>query len=157
MRESGLGFWVMASPCLRGERGAKATVPMADPRCACCWRRYVLVSRVRTLDSLRLLQDDVDGRQALSRLKHDEYLAAWEKGYDPLTGRWSDELAVAALKDLRRERLSTKQKRVDAKKKTTAVKKKLVAAARKRAPASIPAGPAAPAKRVRGVPTVPPA
>ena len=40
----------------------------------------MLVSRVRTLDSLRLLQDDVAGRQALSRLKHDEYLAAWERG-----------------------------------------------------------------------------
>ena len=108
---------------------------------------------MRTLDSLRLLQDDVVGRQALSRLKHDEYLAAWEKGYDPLTGRWSDELAVAALKNLRRDRLSTKQKRVDAKKKATAVKKKLVkgAASRKRAPASVPAA-AMPAKRVTRVP-----
>ena len=111
---------------------------------------------MRTLDSLRLLQDDVVGRQALSRLKHDEYLAAWERGYDRQSGRWSDALAVAALKDLRRERLSKKQKLADAKKKATAVKEKLVkgAASRKRAPASVPAAaaPAAPAKRVTRVP-----
>ena len=107
----------------------------------------MLVSRVRTLDSLRLLQDDVVGRQALTRLKHDEYLAAWERGYDPQSGRWSDALAVASLKDLRRGRLLKKQKLVDAKKKATAVKKKLVgAASRKRAPASVPAA-AMPAKR----------
>ena len=112
----------------------------------------MLVSRVRTLDSLRLLQDDVVGRQALSRLKHDEYLAAWERGYDRQSGRWSDALAVAALKDLRREQLSKKRKLADAKKKATAVKKKLVgAASRKRAPATAPAAaqPVASARRPR--------
>ena len=31
MRECGLGFWVIASYCLRGESGANATAPMADP------------------------------------------------------------------------------------------------------------------------------
>ena len=112
----------------------------------------MLVSRVRTLDSLRLLQDDVVGRQALSRLKHDEYLAAWERGYDRQSGRWSDALAVAALKELRRERLSKKQKLADAKKKATAVKKKLARVApNKRAPAIVhaTAAPVAPAKRGR--------
>ena len=41
---------------------------------------YVLISRVRTLNSLRLLQDDPDGQRSLHSLKHDEFLAAWERG-----------------------------------------------------------------------------
>ena len=41
------------------------------------------MSRVRTLDSLRLLQVDQDGLRSLSGLKHDEYLAAWERGGGP--------------------------------------------------------------------------
>ena len=84
-------------------------LPWPTRFCACCfWRRYVLVSRVRTLDSLRLLQADQDGLRSLSGLKHDEYLAAWERGYDHRTGRWSDALAVAALRSLRQKRLSRK-------------------------------------------------
>ena len=126
----------------------------------CIRRRYVLVSRVRTLDSLRLLQFDLEGHQALSRLKHDEYLAAWERGYDQQTGRWSDAHAVAALKELRRTRVSTRQKLAEAKRKATAVKHKLVGgASRKCAPkrVSAAAAPTAPNKRARRPATVPPA
>ena len=81
---------------------------------------YVLVSRVRTLDSLRLLQDDPDGLRALRGLKHDECLAAWERGYTK-EGRWSDALAVAALEELKRQRLSIKQKRASDKKRSGCV------------------------------------
>ena len=126
----------------------------------CIRRRYVLVSRVRTLDSLRLLQFDLEGHQALSRLKHDEYLAAWERGYDQQTGRWSDAHAVAALTELRRTRVSTRQKLAEAKRKATAVKHKLVGgASRKCAPkrVSAAAAPTAPNKRARRPATVPPA
>ena len=56
---------------------------------------YVLISRCRTSDSLRLLQYDREGLNAVCALKHDEYLVAWENAYD--NGRWSGPLAVAAL------------------------------------------------------------
>ena len=68
------------------------------------------MSRVRTLDSLRLLQHDEAGLQSLSSLKHDDFLAAWERGYTK-EGWWNDELAAAAWKDLRRERLAKKAKK----------------------------------------------
>ena len=93
---------------------------------------YVLVSRVRTLDSLRLLQHDLAGLVSLSGLKHDEYLAAWEQGYDQ-NGRWSDELAVGALKELRTTRQRLKQQKAAATKRATAEKKLAAAASKKRA------------------------
>ena len=109
---------------------------------------YVLVSRVRTLDSLRLLQLDQAGLASLKGLKHDEHLAAWSRGYDE-RGRWSDELAVAAYKNVQRARQSDKQKRADAKKKATAdAKKKATADAKKKATAGVNVKKGASAKRV---------
>ena len=65
--------------------------------------------RVRTLDSLRILQKDDDGLQALRNLRHDEYLVAWERAYTRPQGRWDDTLAVAALKDVRYAKQRAKQ------------------------------------------------
>ena len=75
---------------------------------------YVLISRCRTSDSLRLLQHDSDGLAAVRALKHDEYLAAWEGGY--ADGRWSDELCMVALKRVRRARQQAREARDAAKK-----------------------------------------
>ena len=125
------------------------------------------MSRVRTLDSLRLLQHDEAGLQSLSSLKHDDFLAAWERGYTK-EGWWNDELAAAALKDLRRERLAKKQKRADEQKKRTAglkkkpatsVKAAVAPAANKCTAARLPAEtvPAASAKRTKMAHAAPPA
>ena len=46
---------------------------------------YVLISRVRELDGLRLLQKDSAGLWAVSQLTTDEYLHGWEHGYDETT------------------------------------------------------------------------
>ena len=43
---------------------------------------YVLVSRVRNLSALRLLQHDEAALMKVSRVRHDEYLHAWDNGYD---------------------------------------------------------------------------
>ena len=94
---------------------------------------YVLISRCRTSDSLRLLQYDPEGLNAVCALKHDEYLVAWEHAYD--TGRWSDALAVAALERVRRERQRAKAARAAEKKKKDAQRtadKRKEAAARRR-------------------------
>ena len=83
---------------------------------------YVLISRVRTSNSLRLLHHDrngpvADGLAALGSLKHDEKLVAWERGYDA-NGVWSDQLALQALKRVRHDRRASQQVRADAKKAT---------------------------------------
>ena len=130
----------MATWQAAGERPASASLR----------RRYVLVSRVRTLDSLRLLQDDLAGRQALARLRHDVYLGAWERGYDRLSGRWSDDLAAAALKEALRSRQSTKRPQAVAKCKAAAVKTRLAGAVAKKRPlGGLPAA-AAPDDRPAG-------
>ena len=54
---------------------------------------YVLVSRVREAAGLRLLQDDNEGLNAVEELKGDEYLHAWECGYDE-DGCWDDARAA---------------------------------------------------------------
>ena len=94
---------------------------------------YVLISRCRTSDSLRLLQYDAEGLNAVCALKHDEYLVAWENAWDK--GRWSDALAVAALDCVRRERLRAKAARAAEKKERdlqrTADKRKEAAARRR--------------------------
>ena len=94
---------------------------------------YVLISRCRTSDSLRLLQYDPEGLNAVCALKHDEYLVAWENAYD--NGRWSDPLAVAALERVRRERQRAKAARAAEKKEKdvqrTADKRKEAAARRR--------------------------
>ena len=105
---------------------------------------YVLVSRVRTFDSLRLLQRDEEGLRAVAALKHDELLAAWERGYDT-KGHWSDALAVAALKDVRRARMRAKQVRADTQKArsdATAARKRSEAAREAAASAAPPSAPA---------------
>ena len=98
---------------------------------------YVLISRCRTSDSLRLLQYDPEGLNAVCALKHDEYLVAWENAYD--NGRWSDPLAVAALERVRRERQRAKAARAAEKKEKdvqrTADKRKEAAARRREAKA----------------------
>ena len=80
---------------------------------------YVLISRVRTSDSLRLLQVDREALDAVRALKHDELLGAWEGGYDQQSGKWSDDLAVAALARVRRERKAAKDARAAAKQEET--------------------------------------
>ena len=97
---------------------------------------YVLISRVRTFEGLRLLQNDHAGLVAVSSLKHDEMLYAWEHGYDG--GTWSDERAVAALKHMREVRQQAKQaaaaKKNAAKKAAEAKKKDIREALRRRRP-----------------------
>ena len=58
---------------------------------------YVCISRVRILESLRLLQRDEEALNKVKKLKHDDYLSTWERGYDK-DGRWGDELAESAWK-----------------------------------------------------------
>ena len=58
---------------------------------------YVCISRVRTLNSLRLLQRDEEALKKVSKLRHDDFLRAWERGYDK-HGHWSDERAEKAWK-----------------------------------------------------------
>ena len=76
---------------------------------------YVLISRVRTLDSLRLLQYDREALFNVGGKQHPEFLTAWEGGYDT-NGRWDDKLAIAALANVRRVRLQAKQARAAEKK-----------------------------------------
>ena len=69
---------------------------------------YVLVSRVREAAGLRLLQDDNEGLNAVEELKGDEYLHAWECGYDE-DGCWDDARAARALRTTREERENAKK------------------------------------------------
>ena len=61
---------------------------------------YVLISRVRELNGLRLLQVDRAGLATVAELQPDEYLHAWDNGYD-ITGRWSPKRVVAAYQEAR--------------------------------------------------------
>ena len=95
---------------------------------------YVLISRVRALEGLRLLQHDHEGLVAVSSLKHDEMLYAWEHGYG--RGQWSDECAVAALKHIRAVRQQATQAAAAKRKAAVAAaaaKRKAMAAAVKKA------------------------
>ena len=111
---------------------------------------YVLVSRVRELDGLRLLQVDQEGLDAVAALGSDEYLHAWEQGYGD-DGMWSDDRAAAALTALRERRQAARE----AKKKAEAEAWRAAQAARhagqkRAAPAAAPFVPpeAAPRKPV---------
>ena len=73
---------------------------------------YVLVSRVREAAGLRLLQYDEVGLDAVEGLKSDQYLYAWECGYDE-DGCWDVERAASAL---RGQRMAREQARAHAKK-----------------------------------------
>ena len=86
---------------------------------------YVLVSRVRELSGLRLLQHDAAGLSAVSQLSTDEYLHGWERGYSEATGLWDDALAARAMHELRGAR--------DAAKKAAAAAKQAAATAKKAA------------------------
>ena len=61
---------------------------------------YVLISRVRELGGLRLLQRDEAALSAVSQLKTDEYLHGWERGYAAAMGLWDDALAARAVREL---------------------------------------------------------
>ena len=69
---------------------------------------YVLISRVRELGGLRLLQKDDAGLSAVSELLGDEYLHAWECGYDA-DGCWDDARAASALRATREAREAAKK------------------------------------------------
>ena len=88
---------------------------------------YVLISRVRELAGLRLLQEDSAALSAVSQFKTDEYLHGWERGYDAETGLWDDALAARAVRELRKKRDEAKKAALAAKKAAAAA----AAAARK--------------------------
>ena len=56
---------------------------------------YTFISRVRTQDGLRLLQNDTTALEEAKLLGPDERLHCWEEGYDE-NGEWSDERAKRA-------------------------------------------------------------
>lgn len=58
---------------------------------------YVLISRVRTMEGLRVLYRDEQGLAHLRTLQWKPQLGAWVQGYDD-QGRWSDKRAAAAYK-----------------------------------------------------------
>lgn len=64
---------------------------------------YVFVSRVTSLDGLRVLYRDEAALSGITALKHDAYLMAWDLGYDT-QGAWSDAAAIAALAKVRKQR-----------------------------------------------------
>ena len=59
---------------------------------------YVFISRVRLAASLRLVFKDDEAIKKVGKLRHDEFLQVWEKGYDA-DGRWDDERAKKAWTD----------------------------------------------------------
>ena len=85
---------------------------------------YVFISRVRRADSLRLLQYNANALDKVAKLRHDDYLGCWERGYDA-DGRWSDARAVHewACRKARRDALNEatrEEKRAEGKKKREA-------------------------------------
>ncbi len=64
---------------------------------------YVLISRTKSMNGLRLLQYDRVGLEKVRQQMPDMYLYAWERGYDK-NGTWSDILAVTALRNIRDSR-----------------------------------------------------
>ena len=58
---------------------------------------YVLISRVRTMEGLRVLYRDEQGLAHLRTLQWKPQLGAWVQGYD-YQDRWSDKRAAAAYK-----------------------------------------------------------
>jgi len=57
----------------------------------------VLISRVRTMEGLRVLYRDEQGLAHLRTLQWKPQLGAWVNGYDD-QGRWSDKRAASAYK-----------------------------------------------------------
>jgi hypothetical protein len=91
---------------------------------------YVLISRVREMSGLRLLQNDAAGIAAVGELQADEMLYAWERGYDECSGVWGDVLAKQALTKLREQRKGAKEAAAGEKKARAAQEKEQRAAKR---------------------------
>ena len=83
---------------------------------------YVLVSRVRAMKDLRLLQYDPGALQAQTNLKHTKELQARERGCDG-DGYWNCDLAVAAPKAAESQRLAAISKKRKNTKERAATKK----------------------------------
>jgi hypothetical protein len=64
---------------------------------------YVLISRVRKCNDLRVLIIDHTAKTKLTKLKHDTALHAWENGYNT-TGDWSNFMAIKALVNIQKKR-----------------------------------------------------
>jgi hypothetical protein len=64
---------------------------------------YVMVSRGTSFKALRWLEFDQEEAKRLGKLRWDEFLVAWNQGYDE-GGAWSDDRARAALRDETRRR-----------------------------------------------------
>ena len=64
---------------------------------------YVFISRVRRAESLRLLQYNANALDKIGKLRHDDYLACWERGYNT-DGWWSDERAAQIWNCLKAQR-----------------------------------------------------
>ena len=113
---------------------------------------YVLISRVREAAGLRLLQHDREGLALVAELQGDEYLHAWECGYDA-DGCWDDARAASALRATREAREAAKK--AERLRKAEAAREAM--AARRTAARPPPAAPP-PAKRARtaAAPAAPP-
>jgi hypothetical protein len=68
---------------------------------------YVLISRVSSMSSIKLLQKDRSALDSVRKQMPDQYLYAWERGYDE-HGKWSDDLAAVALQNIRNARRTEK-------------------------------------------------
>ena len=129
--------WQCKGPAVLGPSGIRCqTCRLQITWCGGMWTfqdSHVCLIAHSTI-GLRLLQHDHEGLVAVSSLKHDEMLYAWEHGYG--RGKWSDERAVAALKHIRAVRqqatqaAAAKRKAAEA---TAAAKRKAMAAAAKKA------------------------
>jgi hypothetical protein len=64
---------------------------------------YVLISRVRTSNSLRVLKIDHAAKTKVMKLKHNVTLYAWENGYN-VKGDWVDRKALKALVEIQQKR-----------------------------------------------------
>ena len=70
---------------------------------------YVLASRVRTRQGLRVLMADTNHWAHLRALRHPPELEIWEKAYDPTTRKFSPQLASEAAMEVA-ERLQAEKK-----------------------------------------------
>jgi hypothetical protein len=93
---------------------------------------YVMISRVRSFEGLRLKERDGVAMDKLLQLKPNEYLHAYENGQDK---DWDGTRAWAALIALRRDRLKAATERAEEKAAEKVAKKARAAALRKTAAA----------------------
>ena len=98
---------------------------------------YVLISRVRTVDGLRLLYRDDAGIAQLKTLQWKPQLGAWVQGYDD-SGRWGDAQAAEAFKTVYAAQAASKERHKQAeqtKKKEQKAKAKATSGGKCKAPA----------------------